>query len=104
MNIYNKMTQNYDELLSYLTPLAPYLTKRGYFKGQRGGADVLNASSIISLLLSLYAAYLAWECSRFETPIMRFLYTVIAFLLGGLYLIYYFVYRYLMGNRCHFAL
>lgn len=95
------MTTDYNDLFTYLTPLAPFLkqqTAKRYLN-QTGGA--FDAGSLVSLLLSFYAAYLAYECSRFETPAMRLFYTIVAFLFGGLYLIYYFVYRFLMGNRCY---
>jgi hypothetical protein len=88
---------DYNEVLKYLTPLAPFLQQKKYGNQAGGGFD---AGSLISLLLSFYAAFLAYECSRFETPAMRLFYTIVAFLFGGLYLIYYFVFRYLMGNRC----
>lgn len=94
------MTVDYNEYLSYLTPFASFFNQKKVYGNQKGGA--FDAASIIALLLSLYAAYLAWDCSRFETPLMRFIYTAIAFFLGGLYLAYYFVYRVLMGNRCYF--
>lgn len=84
---------------SILSPLAPYFMGTQY-AGQRGGAND-NMSTIIGLLVSLFAAYLAWNCSAFETTAMRTFYTIIAFLFGGFYLIYYFVYRYLMGNPCY---
>jgi len=87
-----------NDYLVYLTPLAPYLGNTAY-KTQKGGAYTLD--SLIGLLVSLYAAYLAWDCSKFETPAMRVFYTVVAFLFGGLYLIYYFVYRYLMAVKCY---
>jgi len=93
------MTIDYNDILTYLTPLAPFLKQKKYLN-QTGGA--FDAGSFVALLLSFYAAYLAYDCSRFETPAMRLFYTVVAFLFGGLYLIYYFVYRYLMGNRCYF--
>lgn len=95
------MNGQFTDFLSLLTPLGPYLNMNKYYpRGQQGGAMDYQSGNLIGLLLAIWAAYLAWNCSAMETTTMRVIYTIIAFLFGGLYLIYYFVYRFLMGNPC----
>ena len=52
---------------------------------------------ILSILLSLYAAYLSYSCSAQNGDTSRFMFTIIAFVLGPFYLLYYFFANYLPG-------
>lgn len=54
----------------------------------------------VHLIMVVAAGYLAWTCNMGETPLMRIVYTLLAVIFSGLYLVYYFVYRILMGNPC----
>ena len=57
---------------------------------------------IVSFLVGMVAAVLAWKCNtqaRESLPIKIFI-TLVAFLFGGIYILYYIVYRILMENSC----
>lgn len=51
---------------------------------------------IFSFIVSLYAAYLSWNCNtaRGISAPMKGLYAFFAFVFGGLYLILYFMFNY----------
>ena len=55
---------------------------------------------LIHIIMFIGAGYLAWTCSASETGLLRGLYTVLAALFNGFYLIYYLIYRIIMGNAC----
>ena len=55
---------------------------------------------IISFVISLAAAYFAYECNSHETKATQFIYTIIAFFFPGLYLIYYFIRHVIIGDKC----
>ena len=55
---------------------------------------------IVALIISLAAAYFAYECNSHETKATQFIYTVIAFFFPGLYLIYYFIRHVIIGDKC----
>jgi hypothetical protein len=55
---------------------------------------------VINLAIIIGAGYLAWTCNGSESIFMRLLYTALAGLFSGLYLIYYLIYRIAMGNSC----
>jgi hypothetical protein len=55
---------------------------------------------IISLTISIWAAYIAYNCNINEPMSVRLLITLFAFLFGILYLIYYFVLYKLLGSHC----
>lgn len=55
---------------------------------------------IVALVISLAAAYFAYECNSHETKATQFIYTVIAFFFPGLYLIYYFIRHIIIGDKC----
>lgn len=55
---------------------------------------------VVALVISLAAAYFAYECNSHETKATQFIYTVIAFFFPGLYLIYYFIRHVIIGDKC----
>jgi uncharacterized membrane protein YozB (DUF420 family) len=74
---------------------------------QKGGAEgvtVVTADNIISIastvIFMLLAGYLCWKCNAKEDGFLRVVYTILAVLFNTFYLIYYFIYRYMMGNPC----
>jgi hypothetical protein len=58
----------------------------------------LLLAQILSLAISLYAAYLAFSCKSQSGETSRFMFTILAFILGPFYLIYYLFANYLTGN------
>lgn len=68
---------------------------------QRGGGRAkYYLAYTVNLILMGVAGYLAWMCNSGETTLIRVLYTILAAIFSGFYLLYYFVYRILMGNSC----
>ena len=63
-------------------------------------ANLSPASIVIALLISVAAAYFAFECNSHQKPATRFVYTLIAFFFPGLYLIYYFIRHVILGDKC----
>ena len=55
---------------------------------------------IIHLAVSIFAVYLSWNCNINETLPIRILYAIFAFICSFGYIIFYLVYRILMGNEC----
>ena len=55
---------------------------------------------IISLIVSLGAAYFAYKCNEKENEATRLVYVLIAFLFPGLYLIYFFIRYSILGGKC----
>ena len=53
---------------------------------------------LIDIILAFYAGYLSYNCKRHSGEISRFMFTILAFILGPIYLIYYFFANYLTGN------
>ena len=56
---------------------------------------------VIYLLFSCIAGYLSWQCNKFESTGIRIIYAILSYMFSGLYLIYYFIYRFLFGNKCN---
>ena len=55
---------------------------------------------LISLLICIGTAYLAFSCNYYENPVRRALFTLFAFFFSGIYLLYYFIIHILMGYNC----
>ena len=55
---------------------------------------------VVSLILALGTAYLAYICNKGNNKPRQFLITLFAFLFNGLYLLYFFVVHVLMGYKC----
>ena len=72
--------------------------KEGFYRERNRLHDVLYF--IISLIIALIAAYLAYECNAGENNATRWFVTVVAFLFSGLYLIYYLIRYIILGNEC----
>ena len=56
---------------------------------------------IVSLLISVITAYIAYQCNLNDKPAIRFLVTLFAFFFSGIYLIYYFIIYVLLGGSCN---
>jgi hypothetical protein len=56
-------------------------------------------SFIISLIISLYAAFLSYTCSSQSDKPTQIIFAIFAYLWGFVYLIYYFFFNFLSG-RC----
>jgi|UniRef100_A0A6C0BKS6 hypothetical protein len=89
----------------------PLVSLSNFFKKkeQRGGAEEatkssFNTDSIISWITSLVfmglAGYLCWSCNVSSDFPLRIIYTVLSIVFSWIYLIYYLLYHYIMGNAC----
>lgn len=76
---------------------------------QVGGQDGTTTSSsswkyyfamIVQIGMLFFAGYLAWKCNAGQGTFMRIVYTILAGIFNIFYLVYYLIYRVLMGNRC----
>ena len=74
--------------------------KEAFHESKNPFHNLSPASIIIALLISVAAAYFAFECNSHQKPATRFIYTVIAFFFPGLYLIYYFIRHVILGDKC----
>ena len=56
---------------------------------------------IIKAILVYIAFSLSWECSSRDSAYMRLFTTAIAAVLSPFYIVYYLIYRIIMGNKCY---
>lgn len=63
--------------------------------------DALNlVAGIITLIISLFAARLAYQCNYKLKQGSQIIAILFAFLFSGFYLLYYFIWRIILGNKC----
>lgn len=107
-NIYDKNGNIIEtDVLQYDIISAIYLIMRGYnanYYYRWGVMDniVIVLLYILTLLISLYAAYLSFSCTwkgLVDNIIIRLLFAFVAFMFGPFYLIWYFLVNYL-GKLC----
>ena len=107
-NIYDKNGNIIEtDVLQYDIISAIYLIMRGYnanYYYRWGVMDniVIVLLYILTLLISLYAAYLSFSCTwkgLIDNIIIRLLFAFVAFMFGPFYLIWYFLVNYL-GKLC----
>ena len=60
-----------------------------------------NSWIILSVLIGIGTAYLAYSCNYNETPATRFIVTLFAFFFSGIYLVYYFIIYILLNKKCN---
>jgi ABC-type uncharacterized transport system permease subunit len=54
------------------------------------GENVMTAIQfVLSMTISLYAAYLSWNCNASEHPVFRIMFSIVAFMFGVLYIVWY---------------
>ena len=56
---------------------------------------------LLTILIAIGTAYLAFSCNDKETPATRFVITLFAFMFSGIYLIYYFIIYILLNKKCN---
>jgi hypothetical protein len=71
-------------------------------KDNQKGGGVVNTTyeSLITGVMMVVAAYLAWTCNANLPIVSRVLWAGLAALFNSIYLIYYGVYRVMMANPC----
>jgi phosphoglycerol transferase MdoB-like AlkP superfamily enzyme len=63
------------------------------FVGERKLDTVYVLQLVISVAISVYAAYLSWQCSSGDSTALRVIYALFAYLFGILYVLYYVLVR-----------
>ena len=70
----------------------------------KGSTSKTNKNSLIlailNIALAIIAGYLCWNCNANHGTPLRLLYTVIAAVFSGLYIIYYFAFHVLLRIPC----
>lgn len=61
--------------------------------------DVSNISNVVSVGLAVIAGYLAWNRNAGQTTVMKLIYTIIAVMFATIYLIYYVIVVYVIGEK-----
>jgi hypothetical protein len=56
---------------------------------------------MIKLILACIAFSLCWDCNSREHIIQRIFATLIAVIFSPFYIVYYSIYRVVMGNKCY---
>jgi uncharacterized membrane protein YgcG len=56
--------------------------------------------AIFNVILACIAGYLCWNCNGGEKPALRVIYTILATVFSGLYILFYFVYHVLIRVPC----
>ena len=69
---------------------------------QTGGSSFWNTLAwVFHIALWVFAVFLSWQCTSGEpSTFIRVLWALLAAIFSYIYLIYYFIYRVLMGNTC----
>ena len=62
--------------------------------------NITPIGTILSFVISIATAYLAYQCNKRNGIIIRILITILAFLFSGVYLIYYLFAHVLFGKGC----
>ena len=95
------------EFYSVISPCTNMLNNFNYNRDENNDENMLRDSKkkkkinmIFSLFITFFAMYLAYDCNQCESMGMRILYTVVAGLFSGLYILYYLVVRVFLGNKC----
>ena len=57
-------------------------------------------SGLIALTISVLTAQLAYDCNRKANTLSKILVSLFAFLFSWTYLLYYFVWHFLLQNKC----
>jgi hypothetical protein len=107
-NIYDKHGNIIEtDVLQYDIISAIYLIMRGYNANYYYRWGVMDNIAVVllyilTLLISVYAAYLSFSCTwkgLFDNIIIRLLFAFVAFLFGPFYLLWFFFVNYL-GKLC----
>ncbi len=63
--------------------------------------NIILIACLIKLILACIAFSLCWNCNSREHLITRIFTTTIAVVLSPFYIVYYSIYRIIMGNKCY---
>ncbi len=68
---------------------------------QKRRNNIILIACLIKIILACIAFSLCWECNSREPISTKILTTLIAVVLSPFYIVYYSIYRIIMGNKCY---
>jgi hypothetical protein len=90
-----KETKNIENLFNNDESVTEYLTEKAV------NIDALNfVMGIFSLVISIFSAKLAYECNSKASDSSQIISVLFGFFFSGFYLVYYFVWHSILGNKC----
>jgi phosphoglycerol transferase MdoB-like AlkP superfamily enzyme len=87
-----------ENLLGAISPIAK-LVKSVKDKKEHFGITA-PISSLVGIIISILAAYVAWNCNSNEEKGIRIFHTILGFFFSFLYLAWYLFYHVMAGNKC----
>lgn len=69
------------------------------FSDSGGGAKSV-LWGLLGLVLMIIAGYLAWTCNATQGDVLRIVYTILAVLFSGIYLLFYLIYHVILNVKC----
>ena len=55
----------------------------------------------ISVIILIIALIVSWDCNKEVVGILKYLYLLIAGMFNSIYLVFYMIYRIILGNACY---
>ena len=90
-----KETKNIENLFNNNENITQSLTEKTI------NIDALNfVIGILSLIISIFSAKLAYECNSKTSDASQIISILFGFFFSGFYLMYYFLWHSILGNRC----
>lgn len=90
-----KENEKIKELFNNDENVTNYLTKKNI------NVDVLNlVSGLIALVISILSAKLAFDCNSKKSDASQVVAVLFGFFFSGFYLLYYFIWHKILGNKC----
>ena len=90
-----KENKKIKELFSNDENVTNYLTKKSV------NINVLNlACGLITLVISILSAKLAFDCNSKKSDTSQVVAVLFGFFFSGFYLLYYFIWHKILGNKC----
>ena len=68
---------------------------------QKRRNNIILIACLIKIILACIAVSLCWECNSRESMATKILTSLIAVVLSPFYIVYYSIYRIIMGNKCY---
>ena len=91
----NNENKKIQEMFNNNENVTDYITK------QTINIDVLNfAMGMVALVISILSAKLAYRCNIKATKVSQFISVTFGFFFPGFYLLYYFIWHSILGNKC----
>jgi hypothetical protein len=56
---------------------------------------------ILSFIILVIALIVSWDCNTEVTGLLKYIYLLIAGMFNSIYLVFYLIYRIILGNKCY---